>query len=192
MPNIINRFAFYFYSLIILLYAVFSAFNSSYLLAVQSIFLFILLWFVTFRYYFFLDRNSLLFMTNLFIFGAGFLGFILGFYIKIWFFDLIIHFYAGMILIHYALAFIWELKKQIHISNYYLLAFFLFIFSVSILVFWELIEYIFDIFLNTNHTHYKESGIHDTMMDLIVGIIGSILSIKILKKEIVDNTRSIS
>ncbi|MFZ7133765.1 MAG: hypothetical protein ACOWWR_15570 [Eubacteriales bacterium] len=188
MSNILNRLTCYIYSLIILIYSMINIYRGLFLPALQSVVLIIILWIITFKYYYIFKDNMLLFMTNLFIFAAGYLGLVLHFYDKIWFYDLVIHFYAGVMLIQYGLLVIAYLKQyQIKINNDYLLALFLLFFSISMLLLWEFLEYVLDLLWNTDHTHYEETGLHDTMSDLMVGIAGSLLTLWWLKDKISVN-----
>lgn len=135
-------------------------------------------YFLTFKLFRILKENFILFQTNSFIFTAAFLGLVLGFYPKILYYDLVIHFYAGIILVWYGFLIYCALKNRFIILNrQFLLYSLIFLFSVTVLLLWEFAEYFLDVLFLTDHMNVKKDGIHDTMTDLLIGMLGSIITL---------------
>ncbi len=117
-------------------------------------------------------------MTNLFIFTAGFLGLVLRYYDVFVSYDLIMHFYASILFSLYGFIIFDKLKKRgVEIHRFYLINILIFCFATTVLLSWEIGEYILDVTMATDHMNSKATGIGDTMTDLLIGIVGSILTI---------------
>ena len=110
-----------------------------------------------------------------FIFAAVFLGEISSFYEKVWWWDILLHSFSGIIMaiVGFALVYTMNEKKK---SEIRLSPFFISIFSagfaISIGVLWEIFEFCMDFFFGFN---MQKSGLADTMLDLIVNTLGAII-----------------
>ena len=102
-----------------------------------------------------------------FFFLAFIIGFVFGFYYKTLYYDLLMHFLSGLLS---AIV----LNEYLKISNKKLKYFITFSIILSLSTCWELLEFLSDIILKTDHQH-KISGSTDTMSDLLVCIIGVII-----------------
>jgi len=128
----------------------------------------------------FIDKKGLQFSSFvsiiflIFIFLSLFLGEIRYFYFRFWWWDLLLHSFAGfnLGLMGFSLVyFMNENSKKINLNPYFI-AFFGFCFSMTLAVFWEFFEFSMDSFLGTN---MLRSGLVDTMGDLIVGATGAFI-----------------
>lgn len=108
----------------------------------------------------------------IFIFMAHFLGVIVDLYSKIYWYDKLTHFLSG-ILTSFAAIYILVKNKQ----NKNLIFNILFIISFSMLVasFWEIFEYLSSYYFNVDPQKVMITGVTDTMCDIIVAFLGSIL-----------------
>lgn len=115
--------------------------------------------------------NEIIFIV--FVFLAHFLGSILNFYNNIYFYDKLIHFLSGMVVSVTILEF---LVKNNRYDKKYLFNI-LFILGVSslIAICWESFEYICDSVFKKDAQNVLTTGINDTMQDMIVATLGSIL-----------------
>ncbi len=114
------------------------------------------------------------FIVILFIFCAHFLGTTLELYNHITYFDKVTHTISGVLTALFALLLLKELgicdKKRILFSL-------LFLFSFTMLVAsgWEMFEYIANIFFGGDAQRVALTGVNDTMQDIIVAFLGSVL-----------------
>ena len=91
----------------------------------------------------------------LFIFIAHFLGAVVNCYDKIWFFDILAHTLSGMLII------------------------FLLRFCFLISSGWEIIEFLGDCIFKSNFQHSIDTGVVDTMEDIICAFIGYIATMMV-------------
>ena len=115
--------------------------------------------------------EKLNFIYILFIFIAHFLGVIVDLYTKVYWFDKFVHFLSGILSSIAAIYIIINSSKRNNIFNI------VFIVSFSMLVAscWEIFEYIVSQLFNTDPQRVNITGISDTMGDIIVAFLGSIL-----------------
>lgn len=115
----------------------------------------------------------------LFIIFAYFLGVIINLYDMISFYDTLMHFVSG---IFEAYLIIYILKyKNIKLDNLLLLIVILgFVSFISIM--WETFEYISSILFKVDPQKVLKTGVTDTMKDLLVALLGSLIVYKINKK----------
>lgn len=116
-----------------------------------------------------------LFNYYLFIFLAYFLGCVVNLYKITWWYDIFVHFYSGFFTFFVAL-FILD-KVNIGKVSIGFKMFFSFLVVMMIAGVWELFEFAVDRLLDLNLQHYLDTGVSDTMMDMLVAFIGGILSI---------------
>lgn len=111
---------------------------------------------------------------GVFIFLTLSLGWLNDFYGKFSFWDSALHFQSGFLLGvgGFILVFLLnEQKKTLNLSPGFV-SFFAVCFSLAVAVFWEIFEYACDFWLGSN---LMESGLPDTMGDLIVNAVGAII-----------------
>ena len=117
-------------------------------------------------------NDGLNFMYILFVFIAYFLGVIVDLYSKIYWYDKFIHFLSGILTAFVALYILVKNKE-----NKNILFNILFIISLTMLVAscWEIFEYISSFYFNVDPQKVVLTGVTDTMGDIIVALLGSIL-----------------
>lgn len=110
----------------------------------------------------------------IFLFLAQFLGSMLGFYSKIPCWDSILHFISGFISAFVALAFlIWFHKYDTKSVPFNIL--FIIFTTIAIAGLWEYFEFFADKIGGGDAQKVLETGVSDTMKDMIVATLGSIL-----------------
>ena len=116
-----------------------------------------------------------LFIFYIFIFISHFLGSIVNLYKYIWWYDIFAHGISGIF--SYMVS-IFILKKLNMYNRNNILFNFLFSFGIVFMVAgsWEIMEFITDIVLHTNLQHNLDTGVIDTMEDIIIAIIGGIVA----------------
>ena len=117
-----------------------------------------------------LNPNAL-FVYNLFMFFADFLGCVVGLYNKTTYYDVVMHFVSGfstallgMVLYNY-LA---KKEKDNKILKYTYIGGF----CMAIAAFWEIFEFFGDNTLGMNLQHSIDTGVRDTMEDIICAVMG--------------------
>lgn len=110
----------------------------------------------------------------IFVYASLFLGEIHAYYIKFWWWDLILH-ASSSILLGFAgffLVYILNTEKavSIHLKPFFV-ALFSFAFAVGIGVLWEIFEFSIDSIFGFN---MQKSGLVDTMWDLIVNVLSAL------------------
>lgn len=129
----------------------------------------------------------------IFAFASFYLGEVQSFYHIIWWWDILLHATAGLLMgiLGFLLVYILNESQQIELQLAPgFIAFFAFLFAVSIGTFWEIFEFSIDQIFNTDMQKpmFRDlSGLTDTMWDMIVNAIGAfVISIAgwwYLKKE---------
>ncbi|MBU0470215.1 MAG: hypothetical protein KKA62_06085 [Nanoarchaeota archaeon] len=115
------------------------------------------------------------FIAILFIYATIFLGGIKLFYDKYWWWDGLMHTISGILfgVAGFLLVYVLNTNKKVHLN---LSPFFIALFSLSfanvIAVLWEIFEYSLDFFFAFN---MQETGLVDTMWDLIVAEAGALI-----------------
>ena len=114
------------------------------------------------------------FLIAVFIFATLYLGELREYYLRFWWWDLMLHTISGVVLgmIGFILVFILNNEDRIDvILSPVFIALFSFAFAVTAGVFWEIFEFAMDSFLGLN---MQKSGLVDTMWDLIVDCLGGL------------------
>ena len=116
--------------------------------------------------------DSLNFIYILFIFMAHFLGVVINLYDKIYWFDKFVHFLSGIITSFVSLYVIIKFKKDgnIKFTIIYIIAF-----SLMCASLWEIFEYTSSYYFNVDPQKVVLTGVTDTMGDIIVAFLGSII-----------------
>lgn len=130
-------------------------------------------------------------LALIFVYLSLFLGEVQGFYIRYWWWDLVLHAGAGFLvgLTGFLLVFVLNQNEKInlHLTPGFI-ALFAFLFAQGIGVLWEIFEFAVDSLLGLN---MQKSGLVDTMWDLIVDCIGALaialLGYGYLKTEGIDS-----
>ncbi len=138
----------------------------------------------------------------LFAYGGVFLGGVGEFYLKYWWWDSLLHFLAGIGLGFAGFLILYVLYKNGRlIASPGMIAVFAFCFGLSLGALWEIFEFLVDSFLgedmqrSRNLCSYYEKlcdtrlGLMDTMIDLILDAIGSLIAalagyFYLIKKEV--------
>lgn len=117
----------------------------------------------------------------LFAFGTLFLGEVRDYYERFWWWDLSIHFTSGLLLGLFGFMVVYIMNENravdLHMRPSFI-AFFAFAFAVAVGAGWEVFEFAVDRTFGTNMQKPRwgdDSGLTDTMMDLIVDIAGAAL-----------------
>ncbi len=116
--------------------------------------------------------NSVITIYLFFLISAILLGSIYGFYDIVSYYDKILHFIAGLLSAFIAIVLLINFEK----FNYKNIKFnIIYILSITSLVavFWEIFEYGADIIFDGNAQRVIETGIHDTMQDMIIALVGA-------------------
>lgn len=115
----------------------------------------------------------------IFTFAAFYLGEIQSFYHRVWWWDIALHATAGLLMgiLGFLLVYILNESRRVdlHLSPGFI-AFFAFLFAVSIGTFWEIFEFGMDQLFGTNMQKPMfddPSGLTDTMWDMIVNALGA-------------------
>lgn len=118
------------------------------------------------------SRFSLSFL--IFIFASLYLGELLNYYEKYWWWDLILHLVGGMLIvvIGFFVNCIINGQEQGSLNQTpFFVSLFAFTFGVMLSTFWEIFEFLADSILGTHMIKYT---INDTMTDIIITNLGSI------------------
>ena len=114
-------------------------------------------------------------LAVIFIFASLFLGEVRGYYVRFWWWDLVLHTSSGFLLgiLGFLLVYVLNEKEELDLDlNASFVALFAFAFAISFGVFWEIFEYFMDAMFGTN---MQKSGLQDTMWDLIVNSMGALV-----------------
>lgn len=112
------------------------------------------------------------FIYILFIFNAHFLGVTINLYDKIYWFDKYTHFLSGLVS---SLGAIYILIKSKKNGNRRFDIFFIISVVLMVASLWEMFEFTSSRFFNVDPQRVKLTGVTDTMEDIIVAFLGSII-----------------
>lgn len=110
----------------------------------------------------------------IFIILAQFLGSVVNLYNTTWWYDLFTHFLSGVLTAILALVILnWfgMYKEDKKVFNFI----YMIMFTLLIASLWEFLEYGTDTFLKMNVQHSIETGVSDTMEDMLIAFLGSII-----------------
>ena len=114
-------------------------------------------------------------LSVILIYASLFLGEVHGYYVRFWWWDLVLHTSTGFLLgiLGFLLVYVLNEKKEIDLDlKPGFVALFAFVFAMALGTFWEILEYATDRIFGTN---MQKSGLTDTMWDLIVNCIGALV-----------------
>lgn len=109
-----------------------------------------------------------------FIILAQLLGSSVNLYNTVWWYDLFAHFLSGILIAVLALV-VMDWFGVYKAKNKFFNTLFIISFSLMIASFWEFIEFGADTILGMNVQHAIETGVKDTMEDMIVAFLGTII-----------------
>lgn len=113
-------------------------------------------------------------LTIIFIYTTLYLGSVQGFYHKYWWWDGMLHTASGFILgiVGFLMVFVLNQRREVGIGmKPHFVALFAFTFSITLGVLWEIFEFAVDSAFDMN---MQETGLVDTMWDLIVDTLGAL------------------
>ena len=110
-------------------------------------------------------------INTLFLFASFALGEVRAFYLRIWWWDLMLHGFSAIIMgiVGFLFVYVFYAQKKIEMPPVYI-SLFSFSFAVSLGVVWEIFEFLMDHFFGTN---MMKSGLDDTMTDLMMDVAGA-------------------
>ncbi len=114
-------------------------------------------------------------LAILFVFASLFLGNVRGYYLRFWWWDLVLHAASGFLLgiLGFLLVYVLNEKEDIELEmKPAFVALFAFMFSVGLGAVWEIYEFGMDVLFGSSMQH----GLADTMSDLIVDVVGAAAS----------------
>lgn len=117
--------------------------------------------------------DNMEFVYVIFIILAHFVGSVVNLYNKVWWYDLFAHFLSGILTAILSLV-IMNFLKVYNDKNKLFNVIFIISFTLMIASLWEFLEYGADTFLKMNVQHSIETGVSDTMEDMLVAFLGSI------------------
>jgi hypothetical protein len=107
-------------------------------------------------------------LAAIMVFASLFLGEVEGYFLRFWWWDVVLHAGSGFLLgmVGFLLVFVLNQKEAVAVQmKAGFVALFAFAFSLALGVIWEILEFAADQLLGTN---MQKSGLVDTMWDLIV------------------------
>jgi hypothetical protein len=117
-------------------------------------------------------------IAALFVFLSLFLGSALDFYYRFWWWDLVLHSASGFLLGIIGFIALFLLNQTDRLPPGIKPAFICFFgvcFAVTLGVVWEIFEYVMDLIAPSLNMQTGETGVHDTMHDLIVDTVGAVI-----------------
>jgi len=119
-------------------------------------------------------------LAIVFVFAALFLGEVRSFYVRFWWWDILLHASSGLLLGIVGFLLVYVLNEHERIDFHMhprFVAFFAFVFAVAVGALWEIFEFTMDYAFGTNMQKpmFRDtSGLTDTMWDLIVDALGAL------------------
>jgi len=114
-------------------------------------------------------------LALLFVFAAVFLGEVRGYYVRYWWWDVVLHSASGFLLgiLGFLLVHVLNEKEDLdlHMKPVFV-ALFAFVFALGLGALWEIFEFAID---STFGLNMQKSGLVDTMWDLIVDAMGALV-----------------
>lgn len=114
-------------------------------------------------------------LAVIFVYMALFLGEVQGYYVRFWWWDVVLHTSSGLLLgiLGFLLVYVLNEKKEIQIELHpKFIALFAFMFAMGIGTCWEIFEFAMDRLFGMN---MQKGSLDDTMWDLIVDGIGALI-----------------
>lgn len=105
---------------------------------------------------------------------AQFIGSVVNLYNHTWWYDLFTHFLSGVLTTVLALV-IMNWMKVYDDKNKWFNFIFMISFTLMIASFWEFMEFGSDLIMKTDVQHALDTGVADTMQDMLIAFLGSII-----------------
>ena len=115
------------------------------------------------------------FLYYIFIFIADFIGCVCNLYNNISWYDIFAHFTSGAFTFVLAIIIYNHISKN-NSNNKMLKVLFCLGVVALIAILWEVFEFSIDTIINTNLQHNQDTGVVDTMQDMIVALMGGVMS----------------
>lgn len=122
--------------------------------------------------------DGIKFVYILFVFMAHFLGATIELYNKINYFDKVTHTLSG-VLTGYLSLFLLFLMNKYNKNEKIFNIIYIIIFTLAVAAFWEIFEYSANILFGGDAQRVQLTGVNDTMQDIIVALLGSIMVVVI-------------
>lgn len=119
-------------------------------------------------------------LAVVFVFAALFLGEIQSYYVRFWWWDIVLHTSSGLLMgiLGFLLVYVLNENERVDIHMLpHFVALFAFLFAVTIGTLWEIFEFAMDQVIGTNMQKPMlgdPSGLTDTMWDMIVNALGAL------------------
>jgi len=117
-------------------------------------------------------------LAVIFVYASLFMGEVHGYYLKFWWWDLVLHASAGFLagILGFLLVYVLNEKKEIAMDmTPGFIAFFAFVFAIAIGTTWEIFEFGMDQIFGMDMQRSKSTGVVDTMWDMIVNFTGALI-----------------
>ena len=114
-------------------------------------------------------------LTVVFVYLSLFLGEVQGYYVRFWWWDIVLHIGSGFLLgvLGFLLVYVLNEKEDVDLNlKPKFIAFFAFLFAMGMGAIWEIFEFTMDQVFGMN---MQKSGLVDTMWDLIVDGVGALV-----------------
>ncbi len=114
-------------------------------------------------------------LAVVFVYMSLFLGEVQGYYVRFWWWDIVLHIGSGFLLgvLGFLLVYVLNEKEDVDLNlKPKFIAFFAFLFAMGMGAIWEIFEFAMDQLFGMN---MQKSGLVDTMWDLIVDGIGALV-----------------
>lgn len=115
------------------------------------------------------------FVYLIFLFFAQFLGSVVNLYANVYWFDSFNHFVSGILTAIFSVAFLFWMQKY-NVKDIRFNIIFMIIFSLAIASLWEFFEFTSDRIFGGDTQKVLETGVVDTMKDMIVAFLGAVLT----------------
>ncbi len=129
---------------------------------------------------------SILFVYLVFIILSQYIGSILNMYKYLWWYDLFTHSLSGFLCGYLAIYLLYHFRHMKK-NDLTFQIIFVICFVLSIALIWEFLEFGADFFLKMNTQHSIETGVQDTMEDLLVASLGGVLFIGCYSFEVIKS-----
>ncbi len=118
--------------------------------------------------------DAMEFVYVIFMILAQFIGSVVNLYNHTWWYDLFTHFLSGILTTVLALV-IMNWMKVYDDKNKWFNFIFMISFTLMIAVFWEFLEYATDLVTGMDVQHVLDTGVTDTMQDMLIAFLGSLI-----------------
>lgn len=110
----------------------------------------------------------------IFIILAQFIGSVINLYNKVWWYDLFAHFLSGVLTTILAMV-VMDWFGVYNEKHKWFNALFMICFTLMVASLWEFTEFAADLIMKTDVQHVIDTGVADTMEDMLIAFVGSII-----------------